>query len=341
MLQQQKVEKDVVIVDAKEEQLGYWESRVDPKLLTIARTLPAINFDSWLKKSFFNMIMAFPGKPSAGVKMEKIAGVGALFYPVDYEPPSGITSSAMLWIHGGGRIMGSARNSISCDICSRVVNLLGVPVLSASHRVAPGFAFPDALDDLTKAYIWLVERLQSEADGKKLKILISGESAGGGLAAELCQRLLDESLESDANILLPAAQLLMYPMLDDRTCVNDDLSALPPHILWNNTSNNYAWSSYLGNNCKPGDEALPKYASASRREDLSSLPPAYIICGDLDLFRDECKDYARRLEESGVETEYVEVEGGFHGFMTIGTNEEPVVKAWQSFRDFGEKYLVD
>jgi acetyl esterase/lipase len=101
----------------------------------------------------------------------------------------------------------------------------------------------------------------------------------------------------------------------------------------------YAWSSYLGPNYRPGDETLPDYASASRRKDLSNLPPAYIACGNLDLFLNECRDYAQRLNDHGVDVEYEEITGGFHGMLSFGNDKYPVIELWKSFQSFGEKYL--
>ena len=140
---------------------------------------------------------------------------------------------------------------------------------------------------------------------------------------------------------LPACQLLLDPMLDDRTCVVEAARGLPPHVVWNNKSNAYAWSQYLGPRHEPGGEGLPRYASAGRREDLSGLPPALILVGDLDLFHGECAEYARRLEDHGVETEFVVTEGGYHAFMCASYNAGPSVECWGRFHAFGRKFLFD
>lgn len=116
---------------------------------------------------------------------------------------------------------------------------------------------------------------------------------------------------------------------------------MPPHLVWNNKSNNYAWKSYLGRKYKPGDETIPQYAAASRRTDLSGLPPCYILIGDLDLFHEECKEYATRLEEYGVETKLDEIVGGFHGMMSMDLNDQPIVDAWKRCHAFSKKYMFD
>mmetsp|Transcript_2522 Transcript_2522/g.5355 ORF Transcript_2522/g.5355 Transcript_2522/m.5355 type:complete len:347 (+) Transcript_2522:241-1281(+) len=330
-----------------------WTERVHPELQPILQTIaPNMTFDSWWKAGLCSALMHIPGRVPPGVKVMKVRGIGDYYYPTNDENNEGCkkSSSAVMWIHGGGRIMGSASGAGESAVCSRIVKLLGVPVLSAHHRLAPRHPFPAALDDILNAYHWLARHVESESAGMnstEMKIAVAGESAGSGLAAELCQRLLDESQEqnetapSKLTVPLPVCQLLINPMLDDRTCVDDSLSKLPPHLVWNNKSNMYAWSSYLGPSHEPGDENLPKYASASRRNDLSGLPPAYIEVGDLDLFRTECIEYARRLKDDGVETEFVETKGAFHGFMSLGRDEQPIVESWERFQTFGKKFLLD
>ena len=195
------------------------------------------------------------------------------------------------------------------------------------------------------AYKWLVDSIKTDnptATNESIRIAISGESAGGGLAAELCQRLLDEHEQNDYP--LPVAQLLIYPMLDDRTSANiqeDDRNRLPPHLIWSHTSNLYAWKAYLGPNCTPGQKELPKYASASRRNNLKGMPPTWIVVGDLDVFLSECQDFAKRMKDAGVLTEYLELKGAYHGFVSIYTGEEPPLgKVWHSFQNFALQYLM-
>lgn len=238
--------------------------------------------------------------------------------------------------------MGNHRSILDCNTISKIISLLNVPVLSANHRLAPEHPFPCALDDLVTAYHWLIKELSEEDDDhENIRILVAGESAGGGLAAELCQRLLDEKVQP-----LPVAQILMQPMLDDRTCVDPEMNKLYPHPVWNNTSNMYAWSQYMCNGeHKPGDEVLPKYMAASRREDLSNLPPAWIMTGDAELFCQESKAYAERLVKCGViDTVYLEVKGGYHACLSLALLLDldacPSMKnAWKSFEEFALRYI--
>jgi acetyl esterase/lipase len=95
------------------------------------------------------------------------------------------------------------------------------------------------------------------------RILVVGESSGGGLAAELCQRLLDDNenqTEESKKLPLPVAHPMFNPMLDDRISAHtaDNDSSMPPHLVWNHTSNLYAWGAYLGTEHKPGQAELAK-----------------------------------------------------------------------------------
>ena len=132
---------------------------------------------------------------------------------------------------------------------------------------------------------------------------IGGASAGGGLAAALAL------LTRDRGEISLAAQLLVYPMLDDRTVDRKGLDN-PGLRLWNQSSNKYGWSAYLG-------DADPEVAVPARREDLSGLPPAWLGVGTFDLFHDEDLAYAERLKAAGVPCEVEVVPGAFHGFDGI------------------------
>ncbi|KAL9190360.1 hypothetical protein ACHAXT_007571 [Thalassiosira profunda] len=320
-----------------------WVARVPEESRACLKKVLFTSIDARWKVRLMQPFFYLPGPMSKGVKRTKVKGVGAFYYPVDEkgEEASARPSSAILWIHGGGRILGRASGVAEDTNCSRIVKMTGVAVFSAEHRLAPANPFPAALDDIHKAYHWLANDLKSKGKSD-VKIAVCGESAGGGYAAELCQRLLDESQEqTEPSVPLPVCQGLWYPMLDDRTCVDEELCKLPPHLIWNNSSNMYGWSSYFGPKCKPGDAEVPKYASASRREDLTGLPPAQIQVGDLDLFLKEDTDYANRLKRDGVETEFVEIKGAFHGMFSLGSGEPLSDEMWERFAAFVKKYLLD
>lgn len=204
---------------------------------------------------------------------------------------------ALLWIHGGGYVIGSAAQDD--QLCRRFARELGMTVASVDYRLAPDHPYPAPLEDCYSALKWLT-RLPAVDPAR---VAIGGASAGGGLAAALAL------LTRDRGEIDLAAKLLVYPMIDDRTVDRKDLEN-PGHRLWNQSSNKFGWSAYLGG-------ADPEVAVPARRTDLSGLPPAWLGVGTLDLFHDEDLAYAERLKAAGVPCHVEVVQGAFHGFDGI------------------------
>lgn len=214
---------------------------------------------------------------------------------------------AVLYTHGGGFISGSA--TTYHENCAHYARELGAVVVSPEYRLAPETPFPGPLEDVYAALKWAKDQA-AELDIDPDRIGLAGESAGAGLAACLAQ------LAHDRAEVPVKFQLLIYPMLDDRTTLQTDWAGRG-EFVWTPTSNLLGWASYLGHS--PGLAAAP-YAAAARREDLQGLPPAWIGTGDLDLFYQEDREYARRLQEAGVPCAFHEVAGAYHGFQFLQPN---------------------
>jgi acetyl esterase/lipase len=217
--------------------------------------------------------------------------------------PSGLseTPPALLWIHGGGYVTGSA--AMNDRAVRRMATHLGALAASVEYRLAPEHPYPAALDDCYSALQWLAAR----DDIDRRRILVAGKSAGGGLAAALALRCVD------AGLVDLAGQILTYPMLDDRTVQQSTATAARG---WTPQDNSFGWRAYLG--CEPGTSDVSAYSAPARRDDVSGLPPTWIGVGSADLFHDECVDYADRLRAAGVPTKLEIVPGGFHGFDVVG-----------------------
>jgi acetyl esterase/lipase len=213
--------------------------------------------------------------------------------------PPGATGHGpgLVWIHGGGYVIGTAAQDDV--ICRRFARDLGITVAAPDYRLAPEYPYPIPLEDCYSALTWLAGLPAVDP----ARVAIGGASAGGGLAAALALLARDRG---DVDL---AAQLLVYPMLDDRSATAPGLDD-PNHRLWTQTSNRYGWSSYLG-------DADPAVAVPARREDLSGLPQAWLGVGTLDLFHDEGLSYAERLRAAGVPCELDVVDGAFHGFDAV------------------------
>ncbi len=219
-----------------------------------------------------------------------------------YRPATRRSNSALFWIHGGGFVIGKA--SQDDRLCGETAQRLGIVVVSVEHRLAPENPFPAALDDCHAGWQWMQQHA-GELGIDPSRVAIGGESAGGGLAAGLAQRLLDEGSS------LPLAQWLFCPMLDDRTAARRELDQIN-HYIWNNRLNAIGWRAYLAT--EPGAGDVPAYAAPARREDLRGLPPAWIGVGDIDLFHEEDCAYAERLNAAGVQVTLDVVAGAPHGF---------------------------
>ncbi|MDZ7674803.1 MAG: alpha/beta hydrolase [Acidimicrobiales bacterium] len=234
-----------------------------------------------------------------------------------HRPPRGDgPHPALLWIHGGGFVMGTAAQDDRT--CRGIAEELGAVVASVEYRLAPEHPFPTPLHDCHDALEWLASR----DDVDTTRVAIGGASAGGGLAAGLAL------LARERDAVSPVAQILVYPMLDDRTATDPGFDDTEVR-LWDNKANRFGWAAYLGQ--PPGSASVPPPAAPARNEDLSGLPPAWIGVGTLDLFHDEDVAYAERLRTAGVECELHVVEGAFHGFDALAKTE--VAKAFTRARD--------
>lgn len=222
-----------------------------------------------------------------------------------YRPDGPQVRAGLLWIHGGGYVVGNASQDHAR--CVRLAQELDVVVVSAEYRLAPGHRFPAALDDVHAAWSWLLGHA-TELGVDVGRLAIGGQSAGGGLAAALVQRVHDEPG------VLPVAQWLFCPMLDDRTAAARSLDEVR-HYLWDNRSNQVGWSAYVG--VQPGSPTVPRYSVPARRKHLAGLPPAWIGCGDIELFHDEDRRYADALTAAGVPTVLDVVPGAPHAFESI------------------------
>jgi acetyl esterase/lipase len=216
-------------------------------------------------------------------------------------------------MHGGGHVSGFAE---SCDArCTSLAKELGCVVVSVDYRLAPETVFPGGIEDCYAALQWIHSRAK-ELDVDTTRIAVGGESAGGGLAAALAL------LARDRGGVAIAFQLLIYPMLDDRTGSTLAVNPNAGEFVWVAGSNRYCWTSLLGR--EPGGSDTSPYAAPVRAGKLRDLPPAFIAVGALDLFVDESIEYANRLMRAGVATGLHVYPGAVHGFDLVPTAQVTV-----------------
>ncbi len=263
---------------------------IHPDLRRVARFAPRQIVYPWSLPILRRLPVANRSSNDGVDVVDLPSGAGARLYrPTAAAAPT----AALLWIHGGGYLLGSPEQDDA--LCRRYVQRLGIVVAAARYRLAPEHPYPIPLEDCYTVLTWLAGLPGVDAD----RIAIGGASAGGGLTAAL------SFLARDRGEVSPVLQVLSYPMLDDRT-VGPELDK-PGFRLWNTRSNRFGWTSYLGG-------ADPAVAVPARRTDLAGLAPAWLGVGTLDLFCAEDLAYAARLNAAGVECEVHEVPGAFHGF---------------------------
>jgi acetyl esterase/lipase len=283
---------------------------VDPDLLPIIDAVPTLQFSLQLLPAI--RAGALPLQSPAAdlertdVVRRKVAGPkGApdvelvIYRPRDKSGPL----PCIFHIHGGGYVTG--QTSGMEPLHRALAQAAECCIVSVEYRLAPEVKFPGAVEDCYAALAWVHGAgalLHIDAE----RIGVMGESAGGGLAAALALLARDRAEYS------VAFQHLIYPMLDDRTCVSTDPHPFAGEYIWTPHNNHFGWSSLLGD--APGSEGVSPYAAAARAGDLSGLPPTFISTGALDLFVEEDMEYARRLMRAGVAVELHVYPGGFHGF---------------------------
>lgn len=219
--------------------------------------------------------------------------------PTGTQAPAGVLYAA----HGGGMIIGDHRGPEALETLGWAAEL-GLAMVSVDYRLAPENPYPAPVEDCYAGLEWTVGHA-AELNIDPAKVVISGASAGGGLAAATALLARDRG----GPALL--GQMLLCPMLDDR---NDTASAhqMTGLGIWDRNSNELGWTALLGD--RRGGPGVPSYAAPARATDLSGLPPAFIDVGSAETFRDEAVEYASRIWRAGGQAELHVWPGGFHGF---------------------------
>lgn len=208
--------------------------------------------------------------------------------------------SALVYFHGGGMICGSV--DLYDNRVAQYAEKTGVPVLSVDYRVAPEQTGTSLVEDGFAALCWLIEQsAQMGVDPERVAVI--GDSGGGGVAAGVAIAARDRGVPL-------ARQILLYPMLDDRTTVPDP--ELEEFAFWSYESNFTGWQALLGDTL--GNSDVPPLAVPGRLTDFRGLAPALIDVGELDIFRDESIRYAQGLYSAGISAELNVRPGSPHGF---------------------------
>lgn len=244
------------------------------------------------------------GGPEVGLLVCRRAGVSG--------PTAGL-----FFVHGGGFIAGDNRLGVRGIL--DWVEKFELTLVSVQYRLAPEHPYPAALEDCYTALCWTASH-SADLGIDVQRIVISGVSAGGGLAAGIALRARDRSGP------LLRGQLLMSPMLDDRD--RSDSTEVPRGDgVWDELSNRTSWTALLGE--RRGLD-VPAHAAPARAADLSRLPVAFVDVGSAEFLCAEDVDYAQRLARAGNLTELHMWPGAFHGFDLLVPNANVSAAAWSA-----------
>lgn len=254
-----------------------------------------------------------PFTPGPHIDVQQVAATtdtGAppvdLFVVRSTEPEPSSGRPALLWFHGGGFVLGDARESLPfLEVVAREVGAVGV---SVQYRLAPEAKYPAPLEDGMTAFAWLLEN-SGELGIDPARIALGGQSAGAAHAAGLALRLRDEKGPQ------PVFQLLDIPVTDDQLKTSS-VTEYADTPLWSTANARLGWRAYLSDPDRPA----PHYAAPARADDLRGLPPTFVTVGQYDPLRDEGIEYARRLAHADVPTQLHLYPGTFHGSASLAAD---------------------
>lgn len=233
----------------------------------------------------------------------------------------------MLYFHGGGYVHGVPEQfgAIIKDFIETVPCIIVAP----DYRKAVESPYPAAFDDCYDTLLWARDHAAC-IGGRTDGFIVSGHSAGGGLAAAVSLKAAETG---DARI---AFQMPLYPMIDDRQNTASAVGNDAP--VWDEAANRLAWSRYLD-----GVKDVTPYAAAARCTDYTKLPPTITYVGSLEPFRDETKIYVENLRRANIPVEFEIFDGAFHGFDVMAP-EAPISKRANrflmgNFQKFAQRYF--
>lgn len=223
---------------------------------------------------------------------------------------------AIIHFHGGGYFLLSAEMCLPPLI--QAVSQTGVQILSIDYRLAPENPYPVPFNDCWAALQWVYANA-TELNIDTARIAVMGESAGGGLAAALTLKARDTNLSPPL-----AKQILVYPMLDDRTTTNHAGEL----AMWTEADNITGWTAYVGEH--RGTEKVEPYAAPARVESVDGLPSLYLDSAQLDMFVHEDLEYARRFVTANIPVDLHVYPGLPHGFEAFSAGTSVTKRAYEN-----------
>lgn len=245
--------------------------------------------------------------------------------------PKGATEKlpALLYIHGGGYIIGSPE--ISHNVIERFIAKRPCVVIAPDYRKAHIEPFPAGFNDCYDTLLWA--KANAETLGIKDEgFIVAGHSAGGGLTAAVTLKARDTG---DVDL---AFQMPIYPMIDDQQPSDPERDMKSP--VWDTELNRIGWGAYLAGLQQRGED-IPAYAAPARNKDYSDFPPTISFVGTMEPFYPENVAYVNALKEAGVEVAFKTYEGCFHGFDLLGNtgvSADALAFTFDRYAEFYDRY---
>ncbi len=234
-------------------------------------------------------------------------------------PEQGNSNMTLLQLHGGGYV-GAMRNAYRTFAAAYNELGGGMPVLTIDYRVAPEDPYPAALEDAVRAYNWLLDR---GYPGNR--IIVAGDSAGGGLALALCLYLRDHGIE------LPGGIIAMSPWTDMTASGESYETNFEKDPLFGNTRDSLIYNrDYLGLEDPRNPYISPAFG------DLTGFPPMLIQVGSYEMLLSDAQTVAQKAKKQGVKVRFHIYEGMFHVFQMAMQLMPESVMAWKEVEKFLE-----
>jgi acetyl esterase len=223
-----------------------------------------------------------------------------------YAPASSDDSAlpGFVFFHGGGMVAGSIQTHDR--VAAALAEATGCRLISVDYRLAPEHKFPAAIEDAIAA----TEFVAGNADTLGIdagRLLVGGDSAGGTLAAVVCQHALRQARP------IISAQCLICPVLDFEETSPSREAFAEDHLIGRATL-----EADLADYLPEGADTADVRISPLRAMQLKGLPAAIIHTAEFDPMRDEGNAYARKLLAAGVAVEHVCHDGMIHNFHAMG-----------------------
>lgn len=249
--------------------------------------------------------------PPLEVELAPLANVEDRLIPVDhdaeiririYTPEGQGPFPLFVYYHGGGWVIGSIEMTDAS--CRMLANQTGRIVISVDYRLAPEYKFPVPVEDCYAALRWACENA-STIHANASNIAVGGDSAGGNLAAVVAMKARDEAGP------VIAAQVLIYPV------TNLDYTTGSYEKFQQGFGLDRELMKWFGNHYVASkEEQTHPYVAPLLADDVSNLPPAFVITAENDVLRDEGLAFAKRLQDAGVQVESILEAGLVHGYFS-------------------------